>query len=69
MGKKLIGCKGGDFKPETDLSAYYKFTKQKNFNAKSLITREVELNDINDVFSDMKKNKLTGKCIINLNQE
>ena len=42
--------------------------KNKKFNAKSLITNEVRLEDINDVFADMRKQKVLGKCIINLTQ-
>ena len=69
LGKNLIGCKGGNFNPVKDLKRYMSFIKQKSFMVKSLITNEVNLRDINDVFSDMKKNKIKGKCIINLNQE
>ncbi len=69
LGKNLIGCKGGNFNPIKDLKRYMSFIKKKSFMAKSLITNEVDLKDINDVFSDMKKNKIKGKCIINLNQE
>ena len=66
LGKKLIGCKGGNFKPESDLNTYLNFIKKKAYQAKEHITNEVELKDINDVFSDMRKNKIVGKCIINL---
>ena len=34
-----------------------------------MITKEIKLEDINDVFSDMKKNILLGKCLINLKEE
>ena len=43
--------------------------RDKKFGAKQLISREVQLKDLNDVFSDMRKNKIIGKCIINFNQE
>ena len=69
LGKNLIGCKGGNFLPHKDIKNYLKIMNHKNFRAKSLITKEVELRDINDVFADMRKNKIIGKCIINLNQE
>ena len=39
------------------------------FSIRDFITSEIDLEDINDVFSDMKKNKLIGKCIINLQKE
>lgn len=69
LGKNLIGCKGGNFLPDKDLKDYLKIMNNKNFSAKSLITKEIELRDLNDVFADMRKNKIIGKCIINLNQE
>jgi len=65
LGKQLIGCKGGNFKPQEDLSKYLNFIKKKQYKIKKHITHEVELKDINDVFSDMKKNKVIGKCIVN----
>ena len=40
----------------------------KKFNPKSLITNEISLENLNDVFSDMRKQKILGKCIINLIQ-
>ena len=69
LGKKLVGCKGGNFQPSEDLFKYLRLMEDKKFHIKELITREVKLNDLNDVFSDMKKNKIIGKCIINFNQE
>ena len=68
LGKNLIGCKGGNFLPDKDIVDYLKIMKNKKFNIKPLMTNEVNLNDINDVFSDMRKQKVLGKCIINLNQ-
>lgn len=69
LGKKLVGCKGGDFKPDVDLNEYFKILNNKNFLLQDFIANEIELKDINDVFSDMRKNKLLGKCIINLQKE
>ena len=69
LGKKLLGCKGGNFLPDKDIFNYLKVMNNKKFNAKSLITNEIKLEDINDVFSDMRKQKVLGKCIINLTQE
>jgi len=66
LGKSLIGCKGGNFQPDKDLNNYLKIINKKEFQLKKHITNEVELRDINDVFSDMKRNKLAGKCIVNL---
>ena len=43
--------------------------KNKRYNIKSILTDEVDLKDINDVFSDMRKQRVLGKCIINLTQE
>lgn len=68
LGKNLIGCKGGNFWPDTDAINYLKVMKNKKFDAKSLITNEIILEDINDVFSDMRKHKVLGKCIIKLDQ-
>ncbi len=68
LGKNLVGCKGGNFLPEKDIFNYLQVMNNKKFNAKSLITNEIELDDINDVFSDMRKQKVIGKCIINLTQ-
>ena len=69
LGKKLIGCKGGDFSPDNDFFDYSKIINNKKFILKDFITNEIALNDINDVFSDMRKQKILGKCIINLTQE
>lgn len=69
LGKKLIGCKGGDFEPDEDFTEYNKILSDKSFSIRDFITSEIDLEDINDVFSDMKKNKLIGKCIINLQKE
>lgn len=69
LGKKLIGCKGGNFYPAKDILKYLKIMQDKKFGAKQLISREAQLKDLNDVFSDMRKNKIIGKCIINFNQE
>ncbi len=69
LGKNLIGCKGGDFLPDIDTKNYLKIMNNKKYNSKSLITNEVHLKNINDVFSDMRKQKILGKCIINLTQE
>ena len=66
LGKNLIGCKGGNFQPDKDLNNYLKIINKSEYQLKKHITNEVELRDINDVFSDMRKNKLAGKCIINL---
>jgi S-(hydroxymethyl)glutathione dehydrogenase / alcohol dehydrogenase len=68
LGKNLIGCKGGNFLPDKDVLNYLKIMKNKKYNIKPLVTSEVSLNDINDVFSDMRKQKVLGKCIINLIQ-
>ena len=65
LGKQLIGCKGGNFKPQEDLLRYLNFIKKKRYQIKKHITHQIELKDINDVFSDMKKNKIIGKCIVN----
>ena len=48
---------------------YNKILNDKSFSLKDFITNEIDLEDINDVFTDMKKNKLIGKCIINLQKE
>ena len=69
LGKKLIGCKGGDFSPDDDIKRYFNIVKRKNFLTDEMITKEIKLEDINDVFSDMKKNILLGKCLINLKEE
>jgi len=66
LGKNLIGCKGGNFHPDKDLNNYLKIINKTEYQLKKHITREVMLEDINDVFSDMRRNKLTGKSIINL---
>ena len=48
LGKNLIGCKGGNFWPDTDAINYLKVMKNKKFDAKSLITNEIILEDINE---------------------
>ena len=60
LGKNLIGCKGGNFLPDKDISNYLKIMKNKRYNIKSILTDEVDLKDINDVFSDMRKQRVLG---------
>ncbi len=69
LGKSLIGCKGGDFVPDKDVIDYLRIMNNKRYDSKSLITDEIFLEDINDVFSEMRKQRILGKCIINLTRE
>jgi Zn-dependent alcohol dehydrogenases, class III len=69
LGKQLIGCKGGNFLPDKDLNRYLSIVNNKKFLANKMITNEIVLEDLNDVFSDMRKNSLKGKCIINFKKD
>lgn len=64
LGKKLIGCKGGDFNPDKDLKSFFRILRSSKYKVKEHITKIIKLDDINTVFSLMKKNHHLGKTII-----
>lgn len=67
LGKKIYGSKGGNFDPDVDLNFFYKIINSKIFKFNEHITKEVRLEDLNEVFFKMKNGNILGKYIINFN--
>lgn len=64
LGKKIIGSKGGQFSPQSDLKKYIKLALNKKINLHELITNEIKLENINDFLYSMSSKKIRGKGII-----
>jgi Zn-dependent alcohol dehydrogenase len=64
LGKKIIGSKGGNFNPDKDFLSYSQIINKEEFNNNSFIYNKIKLDDINQLFSDMRKSKIIGKSII-----
>lgn len=66
-GLKLLGSYGGNFKPHKDLKKYLNFLKKTRFNVKRYIHKIYDLDGINTLINDFKRNKIIGKALIKLN--
>tara|TARA_B100001250_G_scaffold413969_1_gene450010 strand:+ start:387 stop:1436 length:1050 start_codon:yes stop_codon:yes gene_type:complete len=64
LGKNLIGSKGGKFNASLDLKKFSKIISLKNLGSKNFILKKIQLNQINNIFYEMKKNRSIGKSII-----
>lgn len=64
LGKKIIGCKGGNFNPDDDLIKFSKIIKKKSFKKNNIIKNKINLNELNDLISETRKGKVVGKSII-----
>ncbi len=64
LGKNLIGSKGGKFNPSRDFKNFSKIVSRKNLNSRNFIIKKIKLENINQVFQNMRMNKLIGKVVI-----
>ena len=64
LGKKLVGCKGGDFNAKTDINKFDKILEKIKNLEQNFFSDEIELTEINSVFDKMRKNEIIGKSII-----
>jgi len=63
-GKKIIGCYGGDIKPNIDIPKIANFVKTKNIKLNKLLCGPFKFTKINNVLSQMQSGKLIKKPII-----
>jgi S-(hydroxymethyl)glutathione dehydrogenase/alcohol dehydrogenase len=68
LGKKLIGCKGGDFFPKSDIHIFDKLLNKIKDLEDNFFSDEIELDEINNIFDKMKNNRQIGKAIIKFRQ-
>ena len=52
------------FNPDKDFLSYSQIINKEQFNNNSFIYNKIKLDDINQLFSDMRKSKIIGKSII-----
>lgn len=65
-GKILMDSQGGLTNPNEDIPRYLNLYKAGRLNLGSLITKRIQLKDINDVIVEMREGKFLGKCIIEM---
>ena len=65
FGKEILGSHGGNGNPEIDIPRYMNLESAGGFNPETLITKTVDLVDINFAIKDMINGNLSGRCIIN----
>lgn len=63
LGKKIMGCHGGDCLPDKDIPLYIKYEKENKIKIKKLIYKTYQFKDINKAILDFKKNAV-GRCLI-----
>ena len=64
LGKKLIGCHGGDFSPDKDLKRYGKILMKNKKKINLIINKIIDLNSINYIFKEISAGKSFGKNLI-----
>ena len=64
LGKKLIGCKGGNFVPQKDIVFFSKLMNKKKLGHKNFILNKIKIDKINEIISEMKSGKILGKSVI-----
>lgn len=64
LGKKIIGCKGGNFDPDNDFKKFFKIIQNKSLKRNNIIKNKIKLYEINDLINDTRKGKVVGKSII-----
>ena len=65
IGKKIFDSQGGGTNPDIDIKNYIKIIENNKIDIEKIITKRVNIKDINSAIEDIKNNKVTGKCIIN----
>jgi S-(hydroxymethyl)glutathione dehydrogenase / alcohol dehydrogenase len=64
-GKKIFDSQGGETNPDIDIKNYIKIIENNKIDIKKIITKRINIKDINSAIGDIKNNKIVGKCIIN----
>ena len=64
-GKKIFDSQGGETNPDIDIKNYIKIIENNKIDIKKIITKRVNIKNINSAIEDIKNNKIIGKCIIN----
>lgn len=65
FGKEILGSHGGNGNPEIDIPRYMNLESTGSFNPETLITKTIDLADVNLAIKDMINGSLSGRCIIN----
>ncbi len=64
-GKKIFDSQGGMTDPDIDIKNYVKIIENNRIDIEKIITKRIDIKNINPAINDIKNNKITGKCIIN----
>lgn len=64
-GKKILDSQGGETNPDIDIKNYIKILDNNKIDIEKIISKRVNIKNINSAIDDIKNNKITGKCIIN----
>lgn len=64
-GKKIFDSQGGMTNPDIDIKNYVKIIENNRIDIEKIITKRIDIKNINHAINDIKNNKITGKCIIN----
>ena len=64
FGKQLIGSKGGDIQPESDILRYFRLQNQGKLRLEKLITNRYSLDQINDAIAAMRDGDTAGRVMI-----
>ena len=65
QGKKIFDSQGGMTNPDTDIKNYIKIISNNKIDIEKIITKKINIKDINIAINDIKNHKIIGKCIIN----
>ncbi len=65
IGKKIFDSQGGMTNPDIDIKNYIKIIENNRIDIEKIITKRIEIKNINNAINDIKNNKIIGKCIIN----
>jgi S-(hydroxymethyl)glutathione dehydrogenase/alcohol dehydrogenase len=68
FGKSISGTKGGSCCPSIDIPKYIRLVEQKKLKLDHIITAQFSLDEINVAIGKMRDGKLSGRCMINMNQ-
>lgn len=64
FGKILTGTHGGDGNPSRDIPRYIRLHRAGRLALDKLVTKEFNLNQINNALEEMRTGRLSGRCII-----
>ena len=64
-GKTIFDSQGGKTNPDIDIRNYLKIIQNNKIDIEKIITKRINIKDINSTIEDIKKHKVIGKVIIN----